>query len=163
MSLRLGALALLLAAIALYAAVARPLRQQAGQTGEEYRRLRDERRTQQSRVAALQRRESRQQALAAASAQWSREDAVRGARAAVVRSLDDASLRDVRLGVARPGETQLVALINLSAQGEFDDVVRVSGHIVRPGSGLVLERVQMKPKLEGVDLRVEAVVPRGDR
>jgi hypothetical protein len=162
-NLRAGALVLLLAAIALYAALGRPLRQQAGRTGDEYRRLRDERRTQQSRMAVLQRRESRQQALAAASGQWSREDAVRGARAAVVRSLDEASLRDVRLGVGRPDVTQLLASIRLSAEGDFGDVVRASGHMVRPGSGLVLQRVQMKPNAESVTLRVDAVVPRGER
>jgi hypothetical protein len=161
-SLRVPALALLVAAIVLYAAVARPLRQQAWAAGDEYRRLRDERRVQQARVALLQRRESRQQSLAAAAANWSRQDVLRAARLAVVRSLDDGSLKDVRLGVDRTMTAQVLAAVKLSAEGDFDDVVRASGHLVRPGSGLVLAHVQMTPLAERVNLRLEAVVPGGN-
>jgi len=156
---RLAALALLLVAVVVYAAVARPLRQQQSLAADEYRRLRDERRTQQSRLAALERRESRDQSLAAAADAWSRRDVVREARLAVLRTLDQASLRDVRLGVSRTNTPAALASVKLTAQGDFGDVVHTSGQLVRPGSGFVLESVRMSPRAEGVNLSLEVVVP----
>jgi hypothetical protein len=156
---RLAALALLLAALAVYLAVARPLRQQERRTSEEHRRLRDERRVQQSKLAALERREARHRSLAAAARAWGQADAVREARLAVVRTLDQAALHDVRLGVSAATRPAALASVKLSAQGEFEDVVRTSGELVRPGSGFVLDSVRLSPREQGVILSVEAWVP----
>jgi hypothetical protein len=157
-SLRLAALALMAAAVLLYAAAALPLRAQVGTAAEEYRRLQDEQRTQQARLAGLERRESRQRALATAASSSSRQDVLRAARLAMVRSLDHTSLKEVRLALGESGTRSAVAVVQLSAQGTFDDVVRASGDVIRPGSGLVLASVRMRPHREAVDLSLDALV-----
>jgi hypothetical protein len=156
---RLVALGLLLAALAVYLAAARPLRQQERQASAEHRRLREERRAQQSKLAALERRESRYRSLASAARAWGRADAVREARLAVVRTLDRAALHDVRLGVSAADRPAALASVQLTAHGQFEDVVRTSGELVRPGSGFVLDSVRLSPRQEDVMLSVEAWVP----
>jgi hypothetical protein len=148
------------AALALYAAVALPQQRAARAADAEYRALREEQLEAQSRLSGLERRQARARLLTMAAARaGTGPEAVRQARLSLIRSLQDASLSEVRLSVS--ANKQWAALLRLSAKGDFEDVVRASGQVVRPGSGLLLERVQMRPKQQedGLDLALEAALP----
>ena len=58
----------------------------------------------------------------------------------------------------RPGaREQLAAAVTLNAERDFEDVVRLSAHVARPGSGLVLQTVTFLQQRPGVGLALEAV------
>jgi hypothetical protein len=81
-------------------------------------------------------------------------DDVARLRRALLESLRDQPVSGVRLAVsaARP---PLAAQARVEATGSFDDVVRLTGRLVRPGAGLVLARVTMAATPGGLDLLVE--------
>jgi hypothetical protein len=55
------------------------------------------------------------------------------------------------------------ASLQLSAEGEFAEIVRLSGRIVRPGSGITLDRVTLNPTAAGASLAVEGLSLSGGR
>jgi hypothetical protein len=153
--LRVGAGALALLALGLYAGVARPLESRALTAGEEYRRARDERRDARARAAELERRAAARARAAAvlAAAGSVPGGGVREVRRGVVDIVTRSRVSSVRLGV-RPGRPPASASVSLSAEGPFADVVRLTGELARPGSGLVLDRVRLvsRPPRVGVDV-----------
>jgi hypothetical protein len=73
-------------------------------------------------------------------------------RQGIVAALEGTGLSGVRLAV-RPGSPPAAALVRLAAEGPFAEVVGLTAELVRPGTGLVLERYQ----LSGTDARRVAV------
>ena len=144
--------ALLLAVTAIvYAALTVPFQQRAAAAADAYRRARDERRAAYARLAQVQRRESavRRASPVRDAAAIAAADPVGATRHGIVASLEGAGLSGVRLAV-RPGRPPVAAQVQLSVEGPFRDVVRLAGEVVRPGTGVVLERVD----LNGRDARV---------
>jgi hypothetical protein len=154
---RTVAVALLLATAAVYAGVTLPLQRKAAASADAYRRARDERRDARVRLDEAQRRESalRRAAPAAADAAAPR-DPVGQTRHGIVASLEGAGLSGVRLAV-RPASPPAAALIRLGAEGAFADVVRVTGDLVRPGTGVLLERCQLSSQDSRVAVRLEGL------
>jgi hypothetical protein len=156
MTLRLvgGGLALLAALV--HFVVARPLRSEAFSLGEKYAQAREERRAARARAEALERRAAAlERAAATIAAARSTPAGVREVRRGVVDIVTRAGVSSVRLGV-RPGRSPASASVALSAEGPFADVVRLTGELARPGSGLVLERVRLSARPPRVALDVEA-------
>jgi hypothetical protein len=154
-----GAALLLLAATAvIYAGLTLPLQRKAAATADAYRRARDERREARSRLGEVQRRESalRRSAPAGGQAAASLGDPVARTRHGIVTALEGGGLSGVRLAV-RPGGPPAPALVRLAAEGPFAEVVRLTAELVRPGTGLVLERYQLSESASRVAMRVEAV------
>lgn len=147
---------LLAATAAVYWGVAVPLQRKAAAAAEDYRRARDERRAARSRLGEIQRRESalRRAAPPAAVATALARDPVGETRRGIVSSLEGAGLSGVRLAVA-PGAPPAAAQVRLSADGPFATVVRVAGELVRPGSGVILERLRLSGQDGRVSLRLE--------
>jgi hypothetical protein len=152
------ALLLLGATAAVYAGLALPLQKKAAAAADAYRGARDERRTAYARLGEIRRRESALRRAApsgGAGAALSR-DPVGQTRQGIVASLEGAALTDVRLAV-RPGSPPAAAQVNVSAEGPFAEVVRLTGELVRPGSGVVLERFQLTGRDSRVAMRLEGV------
>lgn len=153
---RLAAL-LALAAAALQYAVAVPARVALDQAATEQRRLREERRELLRRLLPLERRESARaralQALAAAPLPEGAEAQV--LRRTVLARTSDEQLRGIRVAV-RPGRGPSVGSVSLACEGELEPVLRAVSALVRPGSGLVLSRVRLSARPQGVALDLEA-------
>lgn len=158
MRMRLLALALLAAAAAIHVLVTLPAQRQAAADGAEYRRVREQRRLVQARLARLERAEQLRRQAAAVFAAPAPEETVRLARRSLIASLDGLPLSNVRISV-RPGRDDVAAVVTLTAEGGFDEVVQFSGHVVRPGSGLVLQTVAFTTRQRVVSLTVDAVGP----
>jgi hypothetical protein len=159
--MRLLALALLAAAAALHVLVTVPSQRRAAVDGDAYRRLRDERRQAQSRLARLERAESLRQQAAGVFNAAGADDVVRLVRRSLIGSLDGAAVSKVHMSVRPGGGEHVAAAVTLNAHGEFEDVVRLSGHVARAGSGLVLQTVTFAQRRPGVGLTMEAVGPSG--
>lgn len=128
-----------------------PLQRKAAATAEAYARARDERRAALARLAEAQRRESalRRASPARGGAASGPRDPVGATRSGIIASLEGTGLSGVRLAV-RTGTPPAATAVNLAVEGPFRDVVRLAGEVVRPGTGVVLERF----RLEGRDARV---------
>jgi hypothetical protein len=154
---RVLALALLLATVAVYAGLTLPLQRKAAAAADAYRRARDERREARARLDEAQRRESAlRRAAPAAGASALPSDPVGRTRHGIVASLEGAGLSGVRLAV-RPASPPAAALIRLGGEGAFADVVRLTGELVRPGTGVVLERCQLSGHDSRLAVRLEGV------
>ena len=154
---RVVALALLLATAAVYAGLTLPLQRKAAAAAEAYHLARNERREARARLAEVHRRESAlRRAAPAPGGAAVPGDPVGQTRHGIVASLEGAGLSGVRLAV-RPASPPAAALIRLGAEGAFADVVRLTGELVRPGTGVVLERYQLSGKESRVAVHVEGV------
>jgi len=150
-------LGLLVATAAVYAGLTIPLQKKAAATADAYRGARDQRREARARLDEAQRRESAlRRAAPTAGAAAFPHDPVGQTRHGIVTSLEGAGLSGVRLAV-RPAGPPAAALIRLGAEGAFADVVRVTGELVRPGTGVVLERYQLSGQDSRVAVRLEGV------
>jgi hypothetical protein len=158
MGARGSALLILAATAVIYAGLTLPLQRKAAAAAEGYRRARDERREARSRLGEVQRRESalRRSAPARGEPAATPGDPVGRTRHGIVAALEGAGLSGVRLAV-RPGSPPAAALVRLAAEGPFADVVRLTGELVRPGTGLILERYQLSQTDSRVAVRVEGV------
>ncbi len=161
MRARLLALALLAAAAAVHVLVTVPLQRQAAIDGDEYRRIRDQRRQVQARVARLERAESLRRQAATVFGASGADDVVRLVRRSLIGSLEGVPVSKVRMSVRPGGREHVAASVTLNAEGDFEDVVRLSGHVARAGSGLVLQTVSFAQRRPGVGLVLEAVGPAG--
>lgn len=160
MKARVLALVLLAAAAALHLWVTVPLQRQAGADGDEFRRLRDQRRQAQSRLARAARAEALRGQAAAVFAGGDDGEVVRTARKSLITSLEGADVSRVRMSV-RPGRDAIAATVSLNAEGPFQEVVRLSSHLARAGTGFLLQAVTFLPGPTGVGLQLEALGPRG--
>lgn len=154
MNRRLLGLSLALAATLVYVGVVAPLRLSITQTGDEYRDARLRRRAAVEQLSRAQgQRASRERAAATLSS--SGGDSLVELRQSVIASLEGFALSNVRLRVVS-GRPPLSARVSLSAEGTFSDVIRLSGVVVGSGTGLVLDKVRVRPALQGVALELEA-------
>jgi hypothetical protein len=150
---------LILGALLVYMGVALPMHRAAAATGDDYRRARDARRTSVTRLAQAERREAARRAalqLVAPPEAGSEKEALSALRRSVIASLSEARVSNVRLNIT-PGRPPVRASLQLSAEGEFQEIVRLSGQIARPGSGLTLDRVRLNPTASGVNLELEGL------
>ena len=69
-------------------------------------------------------------------------------RASVVETLRPLRVSGVRLSVSS-GRAPIGAILRFGASGRFADVMRTSGQLIRPGSGLALQRVSFSPGAAG--------------
>ena len=152
------ALLLLAATAAVYAGLALPLQKKAAAAADAYRGARDERRAAYARLGEIRRRESalRRAAPSGGAGDALSRDPVGQTRQGIVASLEGASLTGVRLAVG-PGRPPAVAQVNLSAEGPFAEVVRLTGELVRPGSGVVLEQLHLSGRESRVTMRLQGV------
>jgi hypothetical protein len=159
MTARILAAFLLVAALLVYVVVALPMRRAADASGDEYRRARDARRASVARLAQAERREAARKAalvLVTPPQAGGEKEAMGALRRSVIASLGEARVSNVRLNIT-PGRPPVRATLQISAEGDFQEVVRLSGRIVRPGSGLTLDRVRLDPTATGVTLQLEGL------
>lgn len=142
---RLLAAALFLLALLLQLGVALPARREAAAGRGRLARLREEAQALRVRVARLERadeagaRAARMDLPPEAGA-----DAVGRLRRSLLSALGGQPVSGVRLAV-RAGSRPFAAEARLRAEGDYGDLVRLSGRLVRPGAGLVLRRVSLTP------------------
>jgi hypothetical protein len=158
MTARWMAAVLFVAAAGLYVGVARPAERLAGAAGDEYRKARDERREIRTRLTQLERRDAarRRAARVLGTASPSGEESVRRVRRSVVQVLSAVKVGGIRLSV-QPGRAPVGARVRLSAQGSYDEIVRLCAGLARPETGLVLNRVDLRPTSAGTSLEVDAL------
>lgn len=156
MRARLAA-ALALAAVGLHYGVSEPARLESARASDEHRRLRDERRELMRRLQPLERHEAaRARAVAALVATplpkaWEPQLM----RRSVLARLGERPLRGVRVAV-RPSRGASAASVSLTCEGELREVLSLVTDLVRPGSGLVLDRVRLGATPGGVQLELDA-------
>jgi hypothetical protein len=144
----------------LYVAVTRPASQALGSVGDEYARLRRERRAGQTELNRAERRDrNRQRAVALLS---SRADLagrpLTAIRRAVLARLSGVPVSDVRLEVANDRNRNRVQ-VRVEARGAFLDLAGLCARLAAPGAGLAIKSVTLarRPREERVSLTVEAL------
>ena len=154
MSARVTGLVLLAAAAGLYFLGAARLERQAAAAADEYGRARVERQEALARAAALERRnQARGRAYAAVrGAAADPAAASRAVRRSVAQVVERSRAAGARLSI-RPIAGGVD--VSVSARGPVDDVLRLTGDLVRPEVGVVLERVQIQRGQGDVTLQVE--------
>lgn len=157
MKARLLAAGLLLAAAAVWAFGGRPLRQETLRLGDEYRRLRDERRQLESRTGGLLRAGTARRRALSALASGPGGD-LQNARRAAIQCLANAELGEVRIGVkpAKLGSAAGAAQVRIQGSGSFIEVVKLAGQLTQPPTGFLLEQVSFTPRGERVEVAIEA-------
>ena len=150
------AAALLAGAVVLYSAVAVPMRRQAAAAADDYRRARDEARDMRARLARLERRDAAHLRVASALAGATPAGIVQRVRRSLVQTLQNARVSGVRLGVTA-ARAPYAARVHLSAAGPFPEVMALAGRIAGPETGVVLERVRLAPRADGVTLELDGV------
>jgi hypothetical protein len=151
----IGALLAVVAAVA-YLGFVLPARRAAADAGDEDRRARERKREALARLARVERvRASRQKAASTLGAAPGGVSLVE-LRKSVLASLAQHSLSDVHLRVIE-GRAPVLARVSVSAEGSFIDVVSMTGGLVRAGGGLVLDRVRVHPRGQGVVVELEAL------
>ena len=143
MTLRGLSVLLLLGALAVHVGFARPTWREEAVLTEQAHALDAEKQALLDRVAALERafvqsaRATRMELPPGTS-----DDAVGRLRRSLLESLRGRPVSGVRLAVT-PARPPLAAEGRLRAEGTFADIVRLSGHLVRPGAGFVLKNVRL--------------------
>ena len=83
-------------------------------------------------------------------------DALARLRRSVLASLEGAPVSGVRLEL-HPGKPPVIASVHLTGDGPSAAIIELSGHLVRPGSGLVLGHVRFTPSRAGLLLDVDGL------
>jgi hypothetical protein len=154
---RVVAALLALLAIAVHVGLTVRYRAQAAAAADEYRKVRDERRQVGARLALKLRLEDAQRRAGRLPAAEGGITPARAARLQVVRTLEGSGVSRVRLGVSPAVRIPQSVNVRLTGEGSFEDVVRFAGEIVRPGSGLLLQQVELANQDERVGLSLEAL------
>jgi hypothetical protein len=139
-----------------YLGLTMPLRAKAAAAADAYARARDERRAAQARLGEIRRRESALRRAAPKGSPALSRDPVGHTRQGIVAALAGTGLSGVRLGV-RPASAPAVAQVRLAAEGPFAEVVRLTGDLVRPGTGVVLETFHLTGRDSRLAVRLEGV------
>jgi hypothetical protein len=143
-----------LAATLVYVGFVVPTRRSVSDTGGEYREARQRRYEAVERLRRMERlRASRERATATLAS--SGGDSLVDLRRSVIACLEGFALSNVRLRVAS-GRSPVSARVSLSAEGAFSEIVRLTGALVGSGTGLVLDKVGIRPAPQGVALELEA-------
>jgi hypothetical protein len=109
-----------------------------------------------ARLARLERRDAAHLRAASALAGTTPAGTVRTVRRSVVQTLQNARVSAVRLGVTA-ARAPFAARVHLSATGSFPEVVSLAGLVARPETGVVLERIRLAPRGDGVALELDGV------
>jgi hypothetical protein len=134
-------------------AVTRPARQAAAEAADRYQHLRREKRDAARRLADVEKKAevlARAGELVSAGTPVPRQEAVQRVRNATVKSLQAVGITRVRL-VVRPAAPPATAMVGIEAEASFEEQVRLLSQLLRPGSGLVLSRLEVEP---GAPLRI---------
>jgi hypothetical protein len=148
---------LLLGAGLLYTEVTLPALRAAADADAAVARARAERPGLRARLAARELQaaaEDKASAVVAAATRGPGDPVVR-LRRSVVGSLEGATVSGARLAVTA-GRPPVGARVQLSAEGRYAEILRLAGHLVRPGTGLVLENVRLRPGAAGLALDLSA-------
>ncbi len=157
MRTRLAAALLALAAVGVHLGLTSRYRAEAAASADEFRRVRDERRTVGTRLAQKLRLEDAQRRAGHLPAAEGGLTPTRAARLQVVRTLEGSGMRAVRLGVTPEARSPRSVKVQLTGEGSFEDVLRFAGVIAGPGTGLLLEQVQLDHQQDHVGLSLEAL------
>jgi hypothetical protein len=157
MRLRVAAVFLLLAALAVHVAWTRRFRAEASAAAEEYRRVRDERRQAAAELARDARVAAAPTRGGAVPCATEGAPPARAARRLVVGALASSGVATVKLRVTPGGRAPIGASVHLTGVGSFDDVARFTGELARPGNGIVLSSVGMVPQDGKVQLSFKAL------
>jgi len=153
--------ALLLGALLLHWLVARPAARENAAAQAEAARLRREALSLQGQVDALEKALAEEARIVRMDLpEGAPKDAVARLRMALLESLQGQPVSGVRLAVSA-SSPPAAAKGRVEATGSFSDLVRLSGRLVRPGAGLVLERMTLGPTSRGLTLQVEGVSVEG--
>jgi hypothetical protein len=156
-SARVLAALLLMGAGLLYTGVTLPAHRAAADAEAALARARAERPGLRARLAERERQaaaEDKASAAVAAATSGPGDPVVR-LRRSVVGSLEGAAVSGTRLAVSA-GRSPVGARVQLSAEGRYAEILRLAGHVVRPGTGLVLESVRLRPSPAGLALELSA-------
>lgn len=156
MKTRVASAILLLAAALAYLGVALPARARAAAAQDQFARVREDRQRLRTRRAELERQQEAQERAARVMTAAGGADAVSALRTAVVSAIEGEPVTGVQLSVSG-GRGAVAARFQVSASGSFPQIVRLSGRLARPGSGLVLERLRFRPTASGLRLEAEGL------
>jgi hypothetical protein len=156
-SARVLAALLVLGAGLLYTGVTLPAYREAADAEAAVGRARAERPGLRARLAEreLQAAAEDKASAAVAAATSGPGDPVVRLRRSVVGSLEGATVSGARLAVSA-GRSPVGARVQFSAEGRYAEILRLAGHLVRPGTGLVLENVRLRPGPAGLALDLSA-------
>jgi hypothetical protein len=161
---RPGAALVALLALGLHAAVARPVRREAGALVVEQDRLRHVLGGQRLRVAALESDEAARRAaldrLGGVDAGTS--EVVTEVRRSLVASIERLALDGVQMSV-RPGRGTTAASVSLRVTATLDELMALSEMMARPGAGIALQRARLTATPEGIVTEIEGARLRGAR
>jgi len=141
---RNSTLGLLALALAIYVGVSTPAQHAASAATERYQRAETEHREASSRLDRLQKTVTLLTQLGAKGDATGLTPFERAARVRrdIVKALRTAHVIHVRLEV-RPGTAPTIATVSLSAEAAFPALMQLEAQLLRPGSGLVLERLSI--------------------
>jgi hypothetical protein len=157
-SARSWAFVLVALAAAVHIGITRPAQDAAAEAADRYQRSRQEKREASRRLAEVERRADlleRASAVVVASSGGAGREAVQKVRTDVVRSLRESGVARVRLEV-RPAAAPAAATVIIQAEAGLFDLLRLTAKVVRPGAGLVLERLSLGTGSSGLALYLEA-------
>jgi hypothetical protein len=127
------------AAAAVHLGLGLPARRDRDEARRQYAREREERERLRLRVAELERRTAGLGRSTAGDA----AGAARALRAALLRATDGVAVGGVQIAAGSGGSGAIAAHGRLAATGRLADVLIVAGRLVRPSSGVLLERVRL--------------------
>jgi hypothetical protein len=129
---------------------------------EEHRRALGKLREVQERRERAERRKTEYQRIAAvlASAARGSDEPAPELRRSVLETLRGAGLFGVRVAVGA-GRDDVGATLQVSGRGRIEDVVRFSGALIQPRTGVVLERVRLSAQPTAIAFEITGVRLRG--
>jgi hypothetical protein len=150
MSRRVVSAVLLAAAVILHFAYTAPGRRDIALAQESFGRARAERARLLAQIARQARGEQVRMRVAHMDLKdpGPSPDPAARLRQSVLEAMRGLPLSGVHLSVTR-ASAPLAATMSLQAQGGFPEIVKLSGRLVRPGAGLVLETVRFSPAGNG--------------
>jgi hypothetical protein len=154
---RLVASALALAALGVHFGLVARQEGRAAMATDDYRRLRDERQQVAGRLARQARLENAQRRAGRLPNRDGALTPARAARLQIVKTLAGSGVSNVRIGVAPAGRPPLAVSVHLSGEGSFDDVLKLTGGVAGPGSGLLLQQVALEARDTRVSVSMDAV------
>jgi len=151
-------MALLLAAAGLlHFAVTLPARSAAQAAWSEHRTLWAQQKATRQQLAGAERREMRlRKAVALASTAGPAGGQLAWLRVAVLDSLSQVPVSGVKLEV-RAAASPLSASVHVTAQGAWDNLLRLAARVTDPPAALVLDHVRLSSGSSGLQIDLDAV------
>jgi hypothetical protein len=156
MTRRLVGLGLLVVAAFVHVGLTLPARRARDEAREAFARPREQREHLRAQLARLERSSS----VARPSAPDGDAAAARSLRRALLDATRGLAIGDVQIATQPQRGGSLAARGRLAGTGRQADVLGVAGRLAAPDSGVVLERVELALRSEGIRLEAEAVSER---